>query len=77
MSEDSRDIGMNLEDKAGSEGNSEGQQADGDLKKQLRMIRNRQSAALSRKRKADRIDNLLERVAELEEVCVSVHRVWC
>jgi len=70
MSEDSRDLGLNMDEKAGNEGNSERQQADGDLKKQLRMIRNRQSAALSRKRKADRIDNLLGRVSELEEVCV-------
>jgi len=37
-----------------------------DIKKQQRMIRNRQSAALSRKRKADRIESLVKRVAELE-----------
>mmetsp|Transcript_3708 Transcript_3708/g.4670 ORF Transcript_3708/g.4670 Transcript_3708/m.4670 type:complete len:89 (-) Transcript_3708:260-526(-) len=30
------------------------------------MIRNRQSAAASRKRKADRIDSLVQRVSELE-----------
>lgn len=36
-------------------------------KKQERMIRNRQSAALSRKRKADRISSLEKRVAFLEE----------
>jgi len=68
MSEDSRDVGSSAGDKLGSEGHGDGPQSDGDWKKQLRMIRNRQSAALSRKRKADRIDGLLGRVAELEEV---------
>jgi hypothetical protein len=40
-----------------------------ELKKQQRMNRNRQSAALSRKRKADRIEGLTQRVSELEKVC--------
>lgn len=40
---------------------------DKDRKKQLRMLRNRQSAALSRKRKAERIEHLEQRVAALEQ----------
>jgi hypothetical protein len=38
-----------------------------DIKKHQRMIRNRQSAALSRKRKSDKIDCMQQRVTELEE----------
>lgn len=38
-----------------------------EFKKQQRMIRNRQSAALSRKRKADRISSLESRVESLEQ----------
>jgi hypothetical protein len=47
-------------------GSSAGQSRD--VKKHMRMIRNRQSAALSRKRKADRIDSLVQRVVDLEAV---------
>lgn len=37
-----------------------------ELKKQQRMIRNRESAAASRKRKRDEVELLKQRVAELE-----------
>jgi len=43
-------------------------------KKQMRMIRNRQSAALSRKRKADRISALEQRVIELETENMQLRR---
>lgn len=56
------------EDAADAEAEAEARILDArEFKKQQRMIRNRQSAALSRKRKADRISSLEERVRTLEE----------
>jgi len=54
----------------GEEGAKDGAGLDAqtrELKRQQRMIRNRQSAALSRKRKADRIEALVTQVTDLEK----------